>query len=44
MKMEMWLCAESAGAVKSVHAKVGDQVESGALLVELELESTQKEA
>jgi len=44
MKMEMWLCAESAGAVKAVHAKVGDQVESGALLVELELESTQKEA
>jgi geranyl-CoA carboxylase alpha subunit len=44
MKMEMWLCAESAGAVKAVHAKVGDQVESGALLVELELESTKKEA
>ena len=44
MKMEMWLCAESAGTVKAVHAKVGDQVESGALLVELELESTQKEA
>jgi len=44
MKMEMWLCAESAGAVKAVHAKVGDQVESGALLVDLELESTQKEA
>ncbi|MBC7918044.1 MAG: biotin/lipoyl-binding protein, partial [Rhodoferax sp.] len=36
MKMEMWLCAESAGAVKAVHAKAGDQVESGALLVELE--------
>ncbi len=37
MKMEMWLCAESAGMVKAVHAKAGDQVESGALLVELEL-------
>jgi geranyl-CoA carboxylase alpha subunit len=43
MKMEMWLCAESAGTVKSVHAKTGDQVESGALLVELEI-NTQKEA
>ena len=37
MKMEMWLCAESAGTVKVVHAKAGDQVESGAVLVELEL-------
>ena len=37
MKMEMWLCAESAGTVKAVHAKAGDQVESGALLVELEI-------
>nr|WP_315849146.1 biotin carboxylase N-terminal domain-containing protein [uncultured Rhodoferax sp.] len=43
MKMEMWLCAESAGAVKAVHAKAGDQVESGAVLVELEL-NTKKEA
>jgi geranyl-CoA carboxylase alpha subunit len=38
MKMEMWLSAQAAGTVKAVHAKVGDQVESGALLVELELE------
>jgi geranyl-CoA carboxylase alpha subunit len=38
MKMEMWLSAQASGTVKSVHAKVGDQVESGALLVELELE------
>ena len=38
MKMEMWLCAEAAGQVLTLHAKVGDQVESGALLVELELE------
>ncbi|MBC7916862.1 MAG: acetyl/propionyl/methylcrotonyl-CoA carboxylase subunit alpha [Rhodoferax sp.] len=37
MKMEMWLCAESAGSVKAVHANAGDQVESGALLVELEI-------
>nr|WP_295787219.1 acetyl/propionyl/methylcrotonyl-CoA carboxylase subunit alpha [Rhodoferax sp.] len=36
MKMEMWLCAEAAGIVQAVHAKAGDQVESGALLVELE--------
>ncbi|APW44683.1 acetyl-CoA carboxylase biotin carboxylase subunit [Rhodoferax saidenbachensis] len=43
MKMEMWLCAESAGTVKAVHAKAGDQVESGALLVELEI-NTKKEA
>jgi geranyl-CoA carboxylase alpha subunit len=35
MKMEMWLCAEAAGVVRAVHAKAGDQVESGALLVEL---------
>jgi geranyl-CoA carboxylase alpha subunit len=39
MKMEMWLCAESAGTVKDVHARVGDQVESAAVLVELELAS-----
>ncbi len=37
MKMEMWLCAEAAGVVQAVHAKAGDQVESGALLVELEI-------
>ena len=37
MKMEMWLCAEAAGTVKAVHAKAGDQVESGALLLEIEL-------
>ena len=37
MKMEMWLCAESAGTVKAVHVKTGDQVESGAVLVELQL-------
>ncbi len=37
MKMEMWLCAEGQGVVQAVHAQVGDQVESGALLVELEI-------
>ena len=37
MKMEMWLCAEAAGVVQAVHARAGEQVESGALLVELEL-------
>jgi geranyl-CoA carboxylase alpha subunit len=37
MKMEMWLCAEAAGVVQAVHVEAGDQVESGALLVELEL-------
>ena len=36
MKMEMWLCAEGAGTVKAVHAKAGDQVESGAVLIEIE--------
>ena len=42
MKMEMWLCAESAGTVKAVHVKTGDQVESGAVLVELDIQ-TKKE-
>jgi geranyl-CoA carboxylase alpha subunit len=37
MKMEMWLCAQASGTVKAVHVNVGDQVESGALLVELEI-------
>ena len=37
MKMEMWLCSEGAGSAKAIHTKVGDQVESGAVLVELEL-------
>lgn len=38
MKMEMWLTALAAGNVVAVHAKVGEQVESGALLVEIELD------
>jgi geranyl-CoA carboxylase alpha subunit len=37
MKMEMWLCAEATGRVRAVHATTGQQVQSGALLVELEL-------
>jgi geranyl-CoA carboxylase alpha subunit len=37
MKMEMWLCAQTAGTVQAVHARVGEQVAAGALLVELEL-------
>ena len=37
MKMEMWLCADSAGTVKAVHAVAGEQVEAGALLVELDI-------
>lgn len=36
MKMENELRAPGAGRVKAVHAKVGDAVEKGALLVELE--------
>lgn len=35
MKMEMWLCAELAGQVQAVHALTGEQVEAGAVLVEL---------
>jgi biotin carboxyl carrier protein len=36
MKMEMWLCAERAGQVQAVHARAGEQVEAGAVLVELD--------
>ncbi|MFZ3127488.1 MAG: biotin/lipoyl-containing protein, partial [Rhodoferax sp.] len=42
MKMEMWLSAQAAGQVLAVHANVGDQVEAGALLVELELNPTKE--
>ncbi|MHB8949173.1 MAG: ATP-binding protein [Rhodoferax sp.] len=38
MKMEMWLTAQAAGTVVALHVKVGEQVESGALLIEIELE------
>jgi geranyl-CoA carboxylase alpha subunit len=36
MKMEMWLCAQGAGIVRAVHAAVGEQVKSAALLVEID--------
>ena len=37
MKMEMWLAAPAAAAVVlRVHARVGEQVAAGAVLVELE--------
>jgi geranyl-CoA carboxylase alpha subunit len=39
MKMEMWLSAQAAGRVTVVHAQAGDQVESGALLIEIELDN-----
>ncbi|MDE2417778.1 MAG: ATP-grasp domain-containing protein [Burkholderiales bacterium] len=42
MKMEMWLCAEASGSVKVLHVKAGEQVESGAVLVELELTTTKE--
>jgi geranyl-CoA carboxylase alpha subunit len=38
MKMEMWLTALASGTVVALHAKLGEQVASGALLVEIELE------
>jgi len=38
MKMEMWLTAQSTGTVVALHVKVGEQVESGALMIEIELE------
>ena len=40
MKMEMWLTAQATGTVMALHAKVGAQVESGALLVEIKLQET----
>jgi len=36
MKMEMWLHAAARGRVTALHAKAGDQVASGAVLVEIE--------
>jgi geranyl-CoA carboxylase alpha subunit len=37
MKMEMWLHAAADGTVKALHASAGEQVASGAVLVEIEL-------
>ncbi|MDH4482804.1 MAG: carbamoyl-phosphate synthase subunit L, partial [Rhodoferax sp.] len=44
MKMEMWLCAQAPGIVSAVHAEPGDQVESGALLVEMNPDPATAEA
>ena len=41
MKMEMWLCAQALGVVKAVSGSTGDQVQAGALIVELELNETE---
>jgi len=35
MKMEMWLCAQVAGSVLALHAEPGQQIDAGALLVEI---------
>ncbi|MBA4110081.1 MAG: carbamoyl-phosphate synthase subunit L [Leptothrix sp. (in: Bacteria)] len=40
MKMEMWLNAQAPGVVKAVHVAVGEQVQSQALLLELDLTAT----
>ena len=42
MKMEMWVAAQASGTVLAVHARVGDQLESGALLVEIEIDNTKE--
>ena len=42
MKMEMWLNAQAAGRVTAVHVSMGEQVASGVLLIELELENTRQ--
>ncbi len=39
MKMEMWLAAQAAGRVAALHTRVGEQVDAGAVLVELELDT-----
>jgi geranyl-CoA carboxylase alpha subunit len=40
MKMEMWLTAQATGVVKAVHAKVGDQVQAKALLIDIDISPT----
>ncbi len=40
MKMEMWLTAGAAGTVRAVHATPKAGVESGAVLVELEIQES----
>ena len=44
MKMEMWLAAAAAGVVSAVHVAVRDTVASGAVLVELDLDTTPETA
>lgn len=44
MKMEMWLTARASGTVLALHTKLGEQVEAGALLVEIELSEQQETA
>ncbi len=39
MKMEMWVPAQAAGTVTAVHVRLGDQVEAGAVLVELAIDA-----
>jgi acetyl/propionyl-CoA carboxylase alpha subunit len=38
MKMEMWVHARAAGTVRALHVKLRDPVQSGALLLELEID------
>jgi geranyl-CoA carboxylase alpha subunit len=40
MKMEMWLTAQASGVVQAVHAKVGDQVQAKALLIDIDISPT----
>jgi geranyl-CoA carboxylase alpha subunit len=40
MKMEMWLSAQASGVVQAVHAKVGDQVQAKALLINIDISPT----
>jgi geranyl-CoA carboxylase alpha subunit len=42
MKMEMWVTAQAPGIITAVHVKAGDQVESGALLATLEINTKQE--
>jgi geranyl-CoA carboxylase alpha subunit len=42
MKMEMWVAAQAPGIITAVHVKAGDQVESGALLATLEINTKQE--
>ncbi len=42
MKMEMWVAGQAPGIITAVHVKAGDQVESGALLVTLKINTKQE--